>query len=484
MTARLPESPLHSEELDNEKIAGKGVMKFFASKRFWILLAVLLLCMVASVVVMRQLPQNSSATSSARMPVLTVTTSAAGLRPVSEEVVVTGSIGAWDPVAIASEVSGLLIKTIAVEEGTTVKKGQVLATLNSSVLQAQLAEEKARLAASEASFSKAKQPWRLEELQVTEAALHQSNANVFQERANLAQARANLKNAQSNAVRYRGLLAQGAVSTQEVEARDTTAKVAEEQVRSGEQRVKAAEFAAKQSRERLSMVESGGRTEDIAIARAEVLQRSASIARLEAQIAQTIIRAPDNGLISRREGHIGDTSTAGKPLFYMVRGSRLELKANVPEKDLFRLKPGQPVAIRCEATGLTRFQGRVREIRPEVETDTRLGTVRIDVPSDLGLKPGMFVEGRVALGQYPALTVPSQAVISRDNRHVVFVLHGDQVQERQIVMGARTSDYVEVKQGLEAGEVIAVAGAGFLKDGDIVAVSSNPETKPEATAKP
>lgn len=479
MTARLPETSLQSEEL-NEKESAASVVRFVTSRKFWILLGVLLLCAaVAAIVLMRQMPQNTPAASALRTPVLTVTASGAAKRPVSEEVVVTGSISAWDPVAIASEVSGLLIKTINVEEGTTVKKGQVLATLNSSVLRAQLLEEKARLAASAASLNKAKQPWRLEELQVTEAQLHQSNANIFQERANLAQAKANLKNARQNAVRYRGLLAQGAVSEQEVEARDTTAKVAEEQVRSAEQKVKAAEFAAQQSRERLSMVESGGRTEDIAIARAELEQRKASVARLEAQIAQTIIRAPDDGLISKREGHIGDTSTAGKPLFYMVRGSRLELKANVPEKDLFCLKPGQPVIIRSDATGLARFEGRVREIRPEVEIDTRLGTVRIDVPSNLGLKPGMFVEGRVALGEHSALTVPSQSVISRDNRHLVYVVEGDQVHERQVVTGARAGDYVEVMQGLSEGEPVVVAGAGFLKDGDIVSVSTQ-----ETTVKP
>jgi HlyD family secretion protein len=112
----------------------------------------------------------------------------------------------------------------------------------------------------------------------------------------------------------------------------------------------------------------------------------------------------------------------------------------------------------------------VREISPLVDTDTRLATVRIDVPAGCGLKPGMYVEGRLDIGKYDALAVPSNAVINRDDKHSVFVLHNGQVENRTVVTGNRDNGLIQVDSGLTPTDQIVVEGAGFLKDGDYVAV--------------
>ena len=84
----------------------------------------------------------------------------------------------------------------------------------------------------------------------------------------------------------------------------------------------------------------------------------------------------------------------------------------------------------------------------------------------------MFVDGSVDLADYPALTVPSQAVLARDDRSLVFVLKGDRAESRQVEVGARSGDLVEIKSGLKEGERVITSGAGFLKDGDVVTVIS------------
>ena len=405
-------------------------------------------------------------------PVLTVSVQRPQLKTIDHLLAVHGSISAWDPVSVGATAGGLVTKSILVEEGMLVKKGQVLAALDSSQLQAQLQSEKARLASSVASVSKSIQPNRREDINALAAAVAQGESTVADYAAALDQASANLENAKINWKRYEYLKAAGVVSAQDLETRATTLEVSDATVRSAKQRVQAAKFALRQAQERLAMAQIGGRKEDIDIANAAVNEIQGNVKKLQTQIDETIIRAPVDGLITRRDAHIGDISTGGKTMFLMARDNRLELKAQVPESDLAFVKPHQPVEIISALTGANSVKGAVREISPLVDSSTRLATVRIDVPSQSGLKEGMYAEGKIALGRYDALTVPSQAVLSRDEKSTVLVLHGNHVESRQILTGNRSGDLIEIKSGVSDKESIVLEGAGFLKNGDCVAVAN------------
>lgn len=463
--------PLDQDNGEAEmKVSMASLVRFLMRYR-----RVILMVMVAGVVALvgmglsrffKPKPENKLA------PVLTVAVERAKLQPVHQHVHVTGSIWPWDPLSISSEVNGLRIESTPVEEGSTVKKGQVLATLNSAVLRAELNREEALLAAAEAGLTKAIQPNRREDINGLRAIVSQSRASVAQQKAQLAQAQANLINARHNAKRYKELLSEGAVSAQEAEGRSTASTVAEAEVRNNQEKVSAAEFNLKQSQEKLSMAESGGRKEDIAIARADVDRGRANVQRLRALIEQTIIRAPADGLVTKREAHIGDTSTAGKVMFTMVRENKLELRAQVPERDLMRLSALQQVEITSSGLGDRHIIGYVRQVSPQVDPDTRLGMLKIDLPPEVGLKPGMFVEGSVLLPEHEALTVPSQAVVNRDDKFYVFVLSSDsRAVSRTVEPGARDGNSVEILSGIDRLDQVIVAGAGFLKDGDLVKVA-------------
>jgi HlyD family secretion protein len=255
---------------------------------------------------------------------------------------------------------------------------------------------------------------------------------------------------------------------QDTETRQTTLSVARSNLVNAEQRIAAAKFASQQAAYRLSMAEKGGRREDVDIARANVAQVQAEVKRLEAQIEQTIIRAPDDGLIVKREAHIGDITTAGKPLFAMVRDNRLEMRAQVPDTDLAQIQPGQIVYISSSKNPGSKVSARVREISPQVDNASRLGTVRIDIPDDAGFLPGTFVHGELHLGNQIVLAIPSKAVVSRQGQSAVFVLNGNKVTLQAVQTGSRAEDLVEILSGVNQGDQIVVAGAGFLKDGDTV----------------
>jgi HlyD family secretion protein len=169
---------------------------------------------------------------------------------------------------------------------------------------------------------------------------------------------------------------------------------------------------------------------------------------------------------------VGDISTPGKTMFSMARDNRLEIKAQVPESDLNLVKIGQTVSISSSFLGEKNVAGRVREISPLVDADTRLAMVRIDVPNNCGLKPGMYAEGHINIGTYLALSVPAKSVISRDGKNSVFVLHQNRVENRPIVIANRDSNVVQISSGLQDKEQIVIDGAGFLKDGDYVSVAN------------
>ncbi len=417
--------------------------------------------------------QSGAATTKAGgAPVLTVSVENVSMNTIERTIAVNGTISAWDPVVVGAEEGGLQVSSIRADEGAVVKEGQILATLDGAMLRPQIESEIARLKASMASAKKAIQPNRIEDIDGLIAAVSQAQANVEDQEAALVQADANYANAQINLNRYVTLQKVGAVSMQELENRQTSEKVAAANLRSAQKKISAAKYSLEQAQQRLKMAKQGGRVEDIDIANANVAEINGNIKRLNAELDRTIIKAPVTGTIIKRDAHIGEIAPAGRSMFTLARDNRLELRAQVPEADLRGLQRGQKVLIHSALTGPSGITGSLREISPQIDADTRLATVRIDVPNSSMVKPGMYAEGRINVGKSSVLALPSQAVISDDDRSIVFVLHNNNVESRTVTIGNRTDNLVEIKSGLRLGEPVVVTGAGFLKDGDCVALNN------------
>lgn len=405
--------------------------------------------------------------------VLTVTVEPVTSKSVHRTLKLAGTVWAWDPLTIGAEVGGLRIDDVKVEEGDLVKRGQVLATLNSSIIRAQLDRERAKLRRAHINLEKTKQPNRPMDINRIRAIVAQAAAVVSQEESNVVRAKANLRNAQLSVVRYRNLRKEGAVSAEDLDNKETAETTANADHRNSLQRLEAARFAHTQASENLKLAMEGGMAQDIDMAHADIAETQASVKQLEAQVAQTIIKAPTDGLITKRLAHIGDVAKANEDLFQMVRDNRYEIRAQVPEQDLAFLKAKQQVKF-IGAAGAT-ANGIIREISPEVDSNTRLATARIDIPYEpkLGWRPGMFVSGLVDLGELNALVVEGPSLVDKDGRKIVYVLEGEnRVFSREVKTGERAGDYVEILSGLKSGEKVVTTGSGFLKDGDTVRVSA------------
>ncbi len=180
------------------------------------------------------------------------------------------------------------------------------------------------------------------------------------------------------------------------------------------------------------------------------------------------LRAPADGIISKRLVQAGQVVGAGQELLRLIKDGRLEWRAELPSNQLGRVKPGDLVQL-AAGDGAT-VQGRVRAVSPGVDATTRTGTIYADLPDAAGLQPGTFLEGRIDTGRAQALAVPAAAVVVRDGFATVFVVDGGKARAVRIEQGGRDDGFVEVRNGLKAGAQVVVDGAGFLGDGDPVRV--------------
>lgn len=215
----------------------------------------------------------------------------------------------------------------------------------------------------------------------------------------------------------------------------------------------------------------------------------ANVALAEAKLKQAEIRAPADGTISSRTARVGAVvSAGGTELFRMIRDDRIELVAELPEADLALIKPGQAITLHVDgaADPSAKAEGKVRLVEPTVDLKTRIGHVRIDVAKNPSTLPGMFVNGKVTLGQTAALVVPEKSVIYQDGEPKVLVIDANNNAEmRTVTLGPRDSNNIALLSGVTAGERVALRGATYLKSGDHVTVvdADAPAAPAAATAQ-
>lgn len=256
-------------------------------------------------------------------------------------------------------------------------------------------------------------------------------AELAQARASVAEAEAALADAQSNASRARTLASTGALSTQQINQYTTAEKTAEA-------RLAAARAAAKINQVRLS--------------HAQVL-------------------ASDDGTISARAATVGAVVQAGQELFRLIRQNRLEWRGEVTAAELSKVAAGQKVKVTTPAGDVV--AGTVRIIAPTVDPVTRNVQVYVDLARTPLAKAGMFARGEFQLAESSGLTVPQQAIVTRDGFSYAFTIAKDnRVQQVKVETGRRVADRIEVKGGLTAQSAIVSSGVGFLKDGDIVRLTT------------
>ena len=200
-------------------------------------------------------------------------------------------------------------------------------------------------------------------------------------------------------------------------------------------------------------------------------QIQALIALQEVKINDYVIRSPMDGVVLRRDGEIGEIAEVGLVLFRVGVAKPLEVVAEVNEEDIPRVAVGQKALLRTDAFAGQRLEATVREITPMGDPVTKTYRIRLSLPDDTPLRPGMSVEANVISREKPnALLVPSDAI--QDN--AVFAIEGGRAHRRKVQPGIRGTRQTEILSGLNDNERVASPSKSELTDGARVRVVAPP----------
>lgn len=372
-------------------------------------------------------------------------------RSITEVVSASGKIYPEFEVKISSDVSGEIVD-LAVEEGDSVTKGQLLLRINPETYQASLE----RLIAN-ASSSKAQ--------------IANSRSQVAQLRANLAQVTAQSQNAKKAHSRNIQLKKDGVISTADFETTEMQVRTTEANVQSAEANIEAAKESVKASEFNAASAQ-------------------ASVKEARENLARTSIYAPASGIISllnveKGERVVGTLQMTGTEILRIANMNTMEVQVDVSENDVLRVHLGDEVDIEVDAYLGDIFKGQVTEIAnssQSVMSTTSMDqvtnftvTVRIDPSSYRSIKnnvrfpfrPGMSASVDIkTVTKSEIFTLPIQAVTTRDDEtdkdsddkiEVVFVLmEGDTVNMVKVETGIQNDKYIEIISGLKGKEEVIV----------------------------
>lgn len=261
-------------------------------------------------------------------------------------------------------------------------------------------------------------------------------------------------------------IASDTVASELAEAKAAVAELAASASEARGNSARAAELKAKgfYSTQLNNQYQTAEQTTQARLEAARARQQAAAL-----RLSKTSVLAPDDGVISARSASVGSLTQPGQELFRLIRGGRLEWRAELPSADLVAVKAGALAAL-VNPNGET-VKGTVRAVAPSVDPQTRNGLVYVDLPVGSAVRAGMFARGEFELGRSQALTLPQSAVVRREGFAYVFRLEaGDRVAQTKVALGRQQGERIEVVSGLAAGEQVVESGVGFLAGGDLVKV--------------
>lgn len=228
-----------------------------------------------------------------------------------------------------------------------------------------------------------------------------------------------------------------------------------------------------------------------AVAQLASVQAQRDAQRLKLRYAQVL--APDNGVISARTATAGTVVNTNAELFRLIRGSRLEWRAEINAAIIGRLKPGMSVNI-VRPDGKT-IGAKLRQVAPTVVRDTGNALVYVDVPDKSGLSAGMYVSGELILGSTPSLTLPESALVLRDGfQYLMQIDDRNQVHQIKVETRRRYQNGIEIiSDRIKPADKFVLAAGGLLTDGDYVRIAKTQpavapalaaSSTPQASAKP
>ena len=353
-----------------------------------------------------------------------------------QTVVSSGRIMTPQRVSVGSVITAAVAR-IPVDEGQSVRRGDILIVLDDKDTRAALAQTHAAVAQAEARIR-----------QLREVALPAAEQGLVQAQANVVLSRQQYARAQD-------LQTKGFVAPSALDDAKRNLDVAESQLRSA----------------RLQVETYGPSGSDLMMAQTALQQARANLAMAQARLDQTVIRAPVDGTLIGRSVEPGNVAQPGKELMALAPAGETQVIAEIDEKNLSQLKLGQKAIGSADAYPRERFGAEVVYINPGI--DPLRGSVEIKLrvakPPDY-LRQDMTVSVDIEVARRAqAIVVPSETVIDAGGSQPwLMTVEGNRLVRKPVRLGLRGEGYVEVLEGVAPGEVVVSTAGTALKPGQRV----------------
>lgn len=371
-------------------------------------------------------PRNNAAPA---LPSKTVRLIPAAERALARTATAPGTLAADEQAALSFKVTGRL-NTLSVDLGSVVTKGQTIAQLDPR-------DFKMRMDQSEAALQQARARLGLPPQGEDDHIVAENTALVKQARAVLEEARLNRERAER-------LVKSGVQSQAELDRTDSAFKVADSRYQDALEEVRNRE--------------------------AILVQRRSELALAHQQLADTTLYAPFDGSVRERRASMGEYLAVGTPVATIVRVHPLRLRVELPEREARGVRAGLPVRVTVEGDTSV-YSGRVVRLSPAIQEQSRTLIIEAEVDNQQGkLRPGTFAKAEIQTSTTNGvITVPTSALVTFAGIQKVFTVKDNKAVERPVVTGQREEDWVEITEGLKAGEMVVVA-PGNLVTGQPVSI--------------
>ncbi|MGK7898795.1 MAG: efflux RND transporter periplasmic adaptor subunit [Xenococcus sp. (in: cyanobacteria)] len=352
-------------------------------------------------------------------------------------------VGTTEPIRktlLRSQAEGKLLN-LSVEVGDRVNQGQILGSLDSSLLTAAVNREKAELASLESELASARIRVKNAELALEEALLR-------------------LAQAKSDAQRYSELAQQGLISSQEAESFQTTAKVAEKTVLVAQESINIAKQA-------------------VAASMGQVASQKEAIAEATQRQAYSQLIATATGIVIAKINEPGNLIREGEEIVEIGDFSQVKVVVPLSELDLGKISLGKSVAVIFDAFGDRIFPGTISRISPAADANTRQIPIEITLDnSQSQIKGGLLARVTFTNSGTTEVIIPESAIVEESGTNYIFVVKLEDstaqqavVEKRRIEISDRQKGKAAISQGIKPQEKFVLRAAKPLSDGEAVSFS-------------
>lgn len=372
-----------------------------------------------------------------------VTTAFANKSAISITVEYAGKVVPIEEVTIASKLPGK-VELVKADVGTSVKEGDLLFSLDTKSVNAQLRQSKAAVENAQAGL-----------IMATDSTIAQQLTEL---KASVEQAQLQYDDAKRSYDRVQQLYASSAASKKQLEDAGTYLKNSEVQLNS--------------LRENLKIFNERSAPQTEAIAAAQLEQAKAAYEAASIQVGDSSVMAPISGIVSMRNIDEGEFVGGGVPVFTVINTDTVLVSIGVPDTLAEKLHVGESVSISITALNGQEFSGTIDTLSPAANPQTQAYTVKIKLENPgNAIKPGMLAKVSMPLdSKENIIVVPNEAILVQDAAQYVYIVQGGKVKKVQVTTGLSNDEFTEVTRGLKEGEPVITEGQSFLNDGENVSM--------------